>query len=90
MENLKKCLALANRFAEGSLAEYSAHLIPTSRINIMPRLYTDGLLVAGDATAFVLGIGLYLEGANFAVASGIIAANAVIMREGENEYHSLY
>ena len=44
----------------------------------MPNLHANGLLVAGDAAAFVLGTGLILEGANFAIASGLAAAEAVI------------
>jgi len=38
---------------------------------MMPRLFSDGVLVVGDAAALVLGTGLILEGANFSVASGI-------------------
>ena len=40
---------------------------------MMPRLFTDGMLVTGDAAALVLGTGLILEGANLAIASGIAA-----------------
>jgi electron transfer flavoprotein-quinone oxidoreductase len=61
----------------GETVEYSAHLIPASGINMMPKLYTDGLLVTGDAACLLLGTGLILEGANFAVASGIAAAETV-------------
>ena len=44
----------------------------------MPALYTDGFLVAGDAASFVQATGLTLEGANFAIASGVAAAEIVI------------
>lgn len=78
LEDFKQHPAVAGLFAEGKLVEYSAHLIPVSGMAMMPALYTDGLLVAGDAAAFVLGTGLTLEGANFAVASGVTAAETVI------------
>jgi len=61
----------------GKTVEYTAHLIPASGVNMMPKLYTDGLLVTGDAASLLLGTGLILEGANFAVASGIAAAETV-------------
>ncbi len=49
---------------------------------MLPQLYTDGMLVAGDAAALVLATGRALEGFNFALASGIAAAETVkIARE---------
>ena len=78
LETFKQHPAVAGMLEGGKLVEYSGHLIPVCGINMMPRLYTDGLLVAGDAAAFVVGTGLILEGANFAVASGIAAAETVM------------
>jgi len=62
---------------EGQMVEYSAHLLPSYGLSIMPHLYTGGCLVAGDAAGLVLGTGLILEGANFAIASGVAAAKTV-------------
>ena len=39
----------------------------------MPRLATDGMLVAGDAAAMCLAAGLWLEGVNFAIGAGLAA-----------------
>ena len=78
LEDLKRHPTVRDLLAGGTLVEYSAHLIPVSGIGMMPSLYTDGLLVAGDAAAFVLGTGLILEGANFAVASGLAAAETIV------------
>ena len=86
LEGFKQHPAVARFLEEGKLVEYSAHLIPVSGINMMPRLYTDGLLVAGDAAAFVVGTGIILEGANFAVASGIAAAEAVIKAKEKGDF----
>ena len=86
LEDFKKHPAVANVFTEGRLVEYSAHLIPVSGVDMMPALYTDGLLVAGDAAAFVLGTGLILEGANFAVASGVAAAQTVIRARERGDF----
>src|SRR6266702_6785328 len=39
----------------------------------MPRLATDGMLVAGDAASMCLAAGLWLEGVNFAIGAGLAA-----------------
>jgi electron transfer flavoprotein-quinone oxidoreductase len=39
----------------------------------MPRLATDGMLVAGDAAFMCLAAGLWLEGINFAIGAGLAA-----------------
>lgn len=70
----------------GELVEYSAHLIPERGLEMSPQLYTDGMLVVGDAAGFVLAAGLILEGNNFALGSGIAAANAVIQARTENNF----
>lgn len=54
-------------------------------MKILPQFAKDGIMIVGDAAGLVLGTGLILEGANFAMASGIAAAEAVIKaRESEN------
>jgi electron transfer flavoprotein-quinone oxidoreductase len=55
------------------LKEYSAHLIPEGGYDAMPGLVADGLLVAGDAAGLTLAAGVWLEGVNFAIASGLAA-----------------
>jgi electron transfer flavoprotein-quinone oxidoreductase len=44
------------------------------------------MLVAGDAAALVVGTGLILEGANFAVASGIAAAETVLEAKQKEDF----
>lgn len=60
------------------LKEYSAHLIPEGGYDMMPTLGAPGLLVSGDAAAFCLGAGLWLEGVNFAIGGGQAAAQAAV------------
>lgn len=72
----------------GQTVEYSAHLIPVSGIRMMPRLYGNGLLISGDAAGLLLGTGLILEGANFAVASGMAAGEIVKMAKEKGDYSS--
>ncbi|MBW2038452.1 MAG: FAD-dependent oxidoreductase [Deltaproteobacteria bacterium] len=86
LNEFKEHPTVANFLADGKLVEYSAHLIPVSGVDMMPTLYTDGFLVAGDAASFVVGTGLILEGANFAVASGISAAETAIRAKKKGDF----
>lgn len=68
--------AIAPLLAGAELVEYGAHLIPEAGISMMPSLGTAGMLVAGDAAGMCLAAGLWLEGVNFAIASGAAAGEA--------------
>ena len=72
--DLKAHGAIAPLVAGAELKEYSAHLIPEGGFHMMPELVGDGMLVAGDAAAMCLAAGIWLEGVNFAIASGAAAA----------------
>jgi electron transfer flavoprotein-quinone oxidoreductase len=58
--------------------EYSAHLIPESGIKAMPKVYTGGMMVAGDAAGLCYTNGINLEGINLAMTSGVLAAETAI------------
>jgi electron transfer flavoprotein-quinone oxidoreductase len=73
---LKAHAAIAPLVEGGEVKEYSAHLIPEAGISMMPELVADGMLVCGDAAAMCLAAGIWLEGVNFAMASGIYAGEA--------------
>ncbi len=62
----------------GEVVEYSAHLVPEAGIYMMPQLFGDGILVAGDAAGFVLNLGYTVRGMDFAIASGEAAAKTVL------------
>ena len=75
--NLKAHPAIAPLVEGGEVKEYSAHVIPEAGLSMMPEMTANGLLVAGDAAAMCLAAGIWLEGVNFAMASGIYAGEAV-------------
>lgn len=65
------------RWIKGAhLEEYSAHIISEAGAKGMPALYTGGMLVAGDAAGFSLNMGVTVRGMEFAIASGVLAAEA--------------
>jgi electron transfer flavoprotein-quinone oxidoreductase len=78
LEEFKAHPAVAPLVRGGTLREYSAHLIPESGWNMMPTLYGNGILVAGDAAGFCLATGIYIEGINYAIQSGLAAGTAAI------------
>lgn len=86
LENFKRHPEIAPYLRDGKLAEYSAHLIPVAGKAMMPQLYGDGIIVAGDAAALTLVTGLALEGANLAAASGIAAADTVIAAKQSEDF----
>ncbi|HKF76020.1 MAG TPA: FAD-dependent oxidoreductase [Candidatus Dormibacteraeota bacterium] len=73
LETFKAHPAVAPLVRGGRLVEYSAHLVPEAGLAGLSRLYGDGILVAGDAAGLCFAAGLYLEGINFAIASGAAA-----------------
>lgn len=75
---LKAHPAIAPLIKGTTLKEYSAHLIPEAGVSMMPKFVADGLLIAGDAAAMCLAAGIWLEGVNFAMASGMYAAETIV------------
>ncbi len=57
------------------MVEYSAHVVPEVGRNT--RLFTDGLLAVGDAGGLLVNSGVTIRGMDFAVASGIAAAETL-------------
>jgi electron transfer flavoprotein-quinone oxidoreductase len=76
--NLKAHPAIAPLVEGGEVKEYSAHLIPEAGLAMMPELVTDGMMVCGDAAALCLATGIWLEGVNFAMASGMYAGETAV------------
>ncbi len=70
----------------GRLMEYSAHLIPEGGYSMIPELFGDGILVAGDAAALCNATGVNLEGINLASHSGILAAKTVIEAHEQGDF----
>jgi electron transfer flavoprotein-quinone oxidoreductase len=78
LSDLKAHPAIAPLVDGGEMKEYSAHLIPEGGYDAMPEVVADGLLVAGDAAGLCLASGLWLEGVNFAIGSGMAAGEATL------------
>ncbi len=83
-EEFKNHPSIAPLIKDGELKEYSAHLIPEGGYDYVANIYTDGMLVVGDAAMLVNAINW--EGTNLAMASGIIAGETVIEAKKRNDF----
>lgn len=82
---LKEHPSIAPLVEGAHVVEYSAHVIPEAGLEMMPKMVTDGLMVAGDAAALCLAAGIWLEGVNFAMASGMYAGETAAQSCAAND-----
>ena len=78
LERFKNHPSVAPYLEGGETIEYSGHLVPEEGLHMVPELYRDGVLVAGDAAGFCVNLGFTVRGMDFAIESGRLAAEAVI------------
>jgi electron transfer flavoprotein-quinone oxidoreductase len=76
IDNLKQHPMIAPLISGGKPMEYMAHWLAEGGYDAIPRLYGDGYLIAGDSA--MLFNTLHREGNNLAMASGKMAAEAII------------
>jgi electron transfer flavoprotein-quinone oxidoreductase len=86
MEMFKKRYEIKRFIEGGTVEEYSAHIIPESGYDGISKLYGNGILVAGDAAGFALNMGVTVRGMEFAVASGVFAAESIIRAKECGDY----
>jgi electron transfer flavoprotein-quinone oxidoreductase len=89
LDQFKRHPAIAPLVRDSMTLEYAAHMIPEGGWAMLPQLSRAGLLVVGDAAGFVFAAGLFLEGMNFAIASGLAAARAVQQAHDERDFSAL-
>ncbi len=75
---------IAPLIAGGQLMEYGAHLIPEGGWSTMPKLYTDGALVAGDAASMVNA--MHWEGTNMAITAGKAAGETAVEAHKKGDF----
>ena len=86
LEDFKAQPRFSRVLEHGEVGEYSAHLVPEAGINMVPKLFGDGMLVVGDAAGLVLNLGYIVRGMDFAVASGEAAAKAVVEAKSTGDF----
>jgi electron transfer flavoprotein-quinone oxidoreductase len=75
---------IAPLIAGGQLMEYGAHLIPEGGWSTMPKLFADGVMVAGDAASMVNA--MHWEGTNMAITAGKAAGETAVEAHKKGDF----
>lgn len=74
---------LVKKLIQGAkVEEYMAHLIPKGGYSYQPKMFADGILVAGDAAVMVSG----RRGTDLAMLSGKLAAETVVQAKARGDF----
>jgi electron transfer flavoprotein-quinone oxidoreductase len=89
LEEIKADPMIAPLIEGGHTVEYTAHMVPEQGFKSLPRLVNDGMMIVGDA-AMISNL-LTGEGANMAITTGRLAAEAAIeaKKTGDFSRHGL-
>lgn len=88
MDEFSKHPEVAPLIKGGKLVERSGHVVPEAGLSMVSTLYGDGFLICGDAAGFCLNIGYMVRGMDFAIASGEMAAQAVLKAKEKEDFSS--
>jgi electron transfer flavoprotein-quinone oxidoreductase len=83
--------AVADMVRGGEVIEYSAKVVSNGDLRGMPKeIYADGLLVAGEAANLVLNAGRAIQGMDYAMRSGILAAETVLEAKSAGDFSAAF
>lgn len=87
LNHFKNHPAVADTIKGGEVLEYSAHIVSSGDMRAMPKeLYTDGALIAGEAANLLMNAGKAIQGMDYAMRSGILAAETIIEAKQQNDF----
>jgi electron transfer flavoprotein-quinone oxidoreductase len=78
VERFKQHPSIRSALAGAELVEYGAKLISSGWASRPAAFHGDGWLVAGDAAGFVFSNGLVIQGMNYAIRTGLEAAETAL------------
>ena len=71
----------------GEVVEYSAHAVSTGDMKVMPKeIYADGVIIAGEAANLLMNSGKAIQGMDYAMHSGMMAAETVIEAKQKGDF----
>ena len=83
--------AVADQLRGGEVLEYSAKVVSTGDMRVMPKeVYGEGVLVAGEAANLVLNAGRAIQGMDYAMRSGILAAETVVEAKRAGDHSAAF
>ncbi len=86
LDHFKERPEIKNLIKGGNIIEYSAHLISEGGIHIKPKVYTNGMLVVGDAAGLGLNMLVTVRGMEYAMASGVLAGRTIKGAKEKNDF----
>ncbi len=86
LDKLKEHPSIKPYIKNAEMIEYSSHLIPEGGIKSLPKLYSDGVMIIGDAAMLVNNV--HFEGTNLAMLSGKFAAETAIAAIEKKDFSS--
>lgn len=88
LNHFKDHHSVKNMIKDGRVLEYSGHLIPEIGYADMPKLFTNGFLLAGDSAGFLINNGYTFRGVDMAISSGIAVAETYERARKSNDFSS--
>ncbi len=89
LNHFKSHPAVRDLIKGGEVVEYSAHVVSTGDKRVMPKeLYADGVMLAGEAANLLMNSGKAIQGMDYAMHSGVLAAKTVVEAKKNNDFSS--
>jgi len=88
IEKFKLHPAIARRLKGAELVEYGAKLVPSGWSSRPVAFHGDGWMVAGDSAGFVFSNGITIQGMNYAIRSGLEAAETALAARSAGNFSS--
>jgi electron transfer flavoprotein-quinone oxidoreductase len=85
LEKFKLHPEIAGRLDGAELVEYGAKLISGGWASRPASFHGDGWMVVGDAAGFVFSNGLVIQGMNYAIRTGLLAAETALGSKAAND-----
>ncbi len=87
LNTFKQHSVISDIIRGGEVVEYSAHVVSSGDNRLMPeKLYKEGLLICGEAANLLINTGKAIQGMDYAMRSGIIAAETIIKAKESSDF----
>ncbi len=87
LNHFKKHPVIADMIRGGEVVEYSAHIVSSGDKRVMPeKLYKAGLVICGEAANLLMNAGKAIQGMDYAMRSGILAAEAITKAKEKGDF----
>jgi electron transfer flavoprotein-quinone oxidoreductase len=87
LNTFKQHSAVRDMLRGGEVVEYSAHAVSLGYLDAVPKtLHADGVMVVGEAANLLMSVGKAIQGMDYAMRSGILAAETVVEAKQQGDF----